>query len=216
MEWVFWWKKFAKTVKLVLIEFTNLGIFKMLMYLDVIAIACFVLFILLLIRRARRIRKTGNYSNAGRFTIFLSWLLLIVFFISISGIAYGATNPTGFDHLQTVAADQVAKVSHHHQSSAESQTKESSHTRPSQSTEPKKVIWSPETPQLKSGEARVTFTVPQSTTVMIKGHLHHQQYGKISADDHAKKSTIKFTYAGQYDVEINQDGVQHTATLTVK
>lgn len=76
--------------------------------------------------------------------------------------------------------------------------------------------WSPETPQLKSGEAKVAFTVPKSTTVVIKGHLHHQQYGKISTDDRAKKSTIKFTYAGQYDVEINQDGDQHTATLTVK
>ncbi len=188
----------------------------MLMYLDVIAIVCFVLFILLLIRRAHRIRKTGNYSNAGKFTIFLSWLLLIVFFISISGIAYGAANPTGFDHLQTVAADQVAKVSHHDQSSAKLQTRASKHNHPAESTEPKKVSWSPETPQLKSGEAKVTFTVPKSTTVVIKGHLHHQQYGKISTDDRSKKSTIKFTYAGQYDVEINQDGDQHTATLTVK
>lgn len=193
----------------------------MLMYLDGIAVGCFVLFILLLIIRAHHIRKTGNYRNAGKFTIFLSWLLIIIFFVSISGIAYGATNPTGFNHLQTLAADQVQRVSDHHFNIAikPKHDKKGTATRQSSSAEnnsPKKVSWTPENPTLKDGNAKVTFTVPKETTVTVKGHVHHQQYGKIKATTTAKKSSMNFDYAGQYDVVINQNGQQRTATLTIK
>ena len=71
----------------------------MLLYLDYIAIISFVLFIIMLVVRLRRIRRTGDYSNAGHFTVFFSWLLIIVFFVSISGIAYGAARPAQFNQL---------------------------------------------------------------------------------------------------------------------
>lgn len=188
----------------------------MLMYLDGIAIGCFILFILMLIGRAHHIRKTGKYGNAGKFTILISWLLIICFFVSISGIAYGAANPTGFSRLTNQVTNvvnqhhhQQATTTNHHSSTADHQSRTT--------TDPKEVSWTPENPRLKNSAVKVKFTVPKETTVTIKGHLHHQQYGKITADETAKHSTIKFTYAGQYDVIItSQNGHQETATLIVK
>lgn len=190
----------------------------MLMYLDGVAIGCFVLFILLLIGRAHHIRKTGNYGNAGKFTVFLSWLLIICFFVSISGIAYGATNPAGFNNVQTVVTEQVQKIGHH-QSNAKStagQQKPAAHHATSKTISAKEVSWTPENPLLKNGISKVTFTVPKETTVTVKGHVHHQEYGKIKTGAEAKQESMKFDYAGQYDVVINQNGQQRTATLTIK
>ncbi len=188
------------------------------MYLDGVAIGCFVLFILLLVGRAHRIRKTGKYGNAGKLTIVLSWLLIICFFVSISGIAYGATNPIGFDRLTSQVTDQVSNVVHHHdRQAATSHHSSTADHHSSDATEPTKVSWTPTNPHLQNGSVKVKFTVPKATTVEVKGHVHHQQYGKIVTNNIAKHSTIEFSYAGEYDVIIHQqNGHQETASLTIK
>lgn len=187
----------------------------MLLYLDGAAVGCFVLFILLLIIRAHRIRRTGNYGNAGKFTVFLSWLLIIGFFVSISGIAYGATDPAGFDHLQKVAINKVHSF-RHHDDQKQPAAKSSQHDDEKDTANDEEVTWTPEHPELDGDSVNVKFTVPEDTKVVVQGHVHHQEYGRISADDETVTKTISFDYAAKYDVIITHDGEKTTKTLTIE
>lgn len=192
----------------------------MLIYLDLAAIICFVLFVINLIIRLHHIRKTGNYSNAGKLTIVFNWLLIIVFFISISGIAYGASRPAQFQALcdkivpqhQTTQRQQTASstsTSHH------STKKTTSHKKTSSSSSSKQVTWSPNQPTISGGTARVRFLVPANTKLVVQGHLHHQRYGAVPASSQKQDVTLKFTDSGEYDVITTKSGNTTTQHMTI-
>ena len=197
----------------------------MLLYLDYIAIISFVLFIIMLVVRLRRIRRTGDYGNAGHFTVFFSWLLIIVFFVSISGIAYGAARPAQFNqltsnldhhlhsHAKSNDSNQATQKNSSSQASKSSDESDSS----SSSAKTPNVVWSPHDPEIADGSSvvRVRFLVPANTSVTVKGHLHHQRYGYVPADDQKQDVTLKFTDAGKYDVVINHGGKTYTKQLEV-
>lgn len=190
----------------------------MLLYLDYAAIICFVLFILMLIIRFHHIKRTGNYQNAGWLTVCFSWLLIIVFFISISGIAYGSARPAQFNQLTTKLASRVqprAKHSQHHAASSTNQR--STKTTSSSKNEAPNVVWSPHNPKIADDDSvvRVRFLIPANTSVSVKGHLHHQSYGAVPADDQKQDVTLKFSDAGTYDVIMKHNGKTYTKQLEI-
>lgn len=188
----------------------------MLLYLDLAAIISFVLFIFNLILRLHYIRKTGSYANAGKLSIIFNWLLIIIFFVSISGIAYGASQPARFQALCAKIIPQQQKThrqvrhssSHHHVQSASS-----SSTQPSRSTA--QVTWAPKEPAINGGTARVRFLVPANTKLVVQGHLHHQRYGAVPASSQQQDVTLKFTDAGEYDILTTKAGQTTTQHMTV-
>lgn len=191
----------------------------MLLYLDLAAIICFVLFVINLIIRLHHIRKTGNYSNAGKFTIVFNWLLIIVFFISISGIAYGASRPTQFQALCDKIVPQQQTMQHQQTSASStshhSTKKTTSHKKTSSFSSSKQVTWSPTQPTITGGTARVRFLVPANTKLVVQGHLHHQRYGAVPASSQKQDVTLKFTDSGEYDVIATKSGNTTTQHMTI-
>lgn len=188
----------------------------MLIYLDLAAIICFVLFIINLIVRLHYIRKTGNYSNAGKLSIIFNWLLIIIFFVSISGIAYGASRPTQFQELSDKIIPQThhtKTTSHHHQTTHSTSPKRASSS--SDTSHSTQVTWSPNQPSTNAGTARVRFLVPANTKLVVRGHVHHQQYGAVPASQHQQDVTLKFTDAGEYDVITTHAGQTTTQRMTI-
>ncbi|MCI5811983.1 MAG: hypothetical protein MRZ92_00420 [Lactobacillus sp.] len=194
----------------------------MLLYLDYIAIICFVLFIIMLVVRLRRIRRTGDYGNAGHFTVFVSWLLIIVFFLSISGIAYGAARPAQFNQL-TAGLDshlhphKAASNQTSHHATNTSSTSSSSESSSESSDKTPKVVWTPHNPEIADGSSlvRVRFLIPANTGVTVRGHEHHQRYGYAPATDEKQDVTMKFSNEGTYDVIITHAGKTYTKQLEV-
>lgn len=193
----------------------------MLLYLDYIAITSFVLFIIMLVFRLRKIRKTGDYSNAGHFTVFFSWLLIIVFFVSISGIAYGAARPAQFNELTSnLHLDHHTKSTssnHSAQSHLQSVNSSDESSSPDSSVKAPNVVWTPHNPEIADGSSfvRVRFLIPAKTSITVKGHVHHQRYGYVPADDDKQDVTLKFSDSGKYDVVINHGGKTYTKQLEV-
>ncbi|WP_295729285.1 hypothetical protein [uncultured Limosilactobacillus sp.] len=192
-------------------------------YLIVCAFASFILFAILLIHRARQITKTQSLKNAGHFTVILSWLLLIIFFASISGIAYGATYPATFAKLEHQITGQKlaspkpqrsAKKAHYSQRNQQSAKHEStnSHRQKSDNSE---VTWDPTAPKISGSYVNILFNVPKNTSVVIRGHVYHQKYGEILADPQTQRVSIQFNYTGTYDVIINHNGQETTKILKI-
>src|SRR5699024_7039948 len=65
----------------------------------VLAILSFLAFILMLVIRVQIIKRHRRITNASRFTVFLSWLLILIFFGSLGGIIYGVSNPGALPHF---------------------------------------------------------------------------------------------------------------------
>lgn len=216
----------------------------MLIYiLDGVAIVSFILFIILLIGRAHQIRHTNRRGNAGGLTVFFSWLLIILFFVSLSGIAYGTAHPEGLNQIQAKTFGHVEK---HRQSSSKQSASSSSASAASRKSSSIKasesssreaakkakakqqatqasndqkqnegVTWDPQTPTIQNGTTNVNFVVPKNTSVVIQGHIKHQNYWQVPAANYQQRLSIPFHHAGTYDVVINRNGNVQTSTLQV-
>lgn len=196
-------------------------------YLISCAFVSFFLFAILLIHRARQITKTQSLKNAGHFTVVFSWLLLVIFFASISGIAYGATNPTKIAKLENqvtgkhqAATKQKPSVKESHQPSQKSakqaKTQKKNHPTTNQSASTSDVTWDPAEPKISGSYVNILFTVPKNTSVVIRGHVYHQKYGEVLADPKSQRVSIQFNYTGTYDVIINHNGQETTKIMKIE
>lgn len=193
----------------------------MLLYLDCVAITCFILFIFLLIIKMRKIRKTGNYKNAGCFTIFFSWILIIVFLVCIGGITYGSIRPAQFNQVTSDINNHFhhhhkSTSTHHHKKVASSSSSKSSSSSSNSQTNTPDVVWSPDNPAITNGKAvRVRFLIPANTSVTVQGHRYHRLFGSVPAAKDKQDVTIKFTDSGTYDIIVKYKGQTYTKQMII-
>lgn len=201
-------------------------------YLDLTALISFLFLLILLIFRAHRIQTNADYRKPKILTTCLSWLLLVIFLVSLGSITYGTLYPQRFNQfgqqvlgknfpLFTTASKPSSKITI-------SATKQKSSATKEKATAAKKtpttdsltsitsVTWNPTHPSLTNGQpVNIMFSVPKDTGVVIKGHTYNQQYGKVIPANSSQRVNFQFNTAGTYDIVINQDGNTSIKTLVI-
>lgn len=170
----------------------------------VLAILSFVAFILMLVIRVQIIKCHNRITNPSRFTVFLSWLLILVFFGSLGGIIYGVSNPGALPHFH---------YNRHKQEILQTKLQEKKADHLSKKV---KFAWTPVEPSLNAdGIAKVSFILPQNTQVRVIGHNSGMIYAAFSSGKQPTKHQVRLNSAGDYDVKVTTGSKTTMYSLSV-
>ncbi|WP_283578943.1 hypothetical protein [Limosilactobacillus ingluviei] len=170
----------------------------------VLAILSFVAFILMLVIRVQIIKCHNRITNPSRFTVFLSWLLILVFFGSLGGIIYGVSNPGTLPHFH---------YNRHKQEILQTKLQEKKADHLSKKV---KFAWTPVEPSLNAdGIAKVSFILPQNTQVRVIGHNSGMIYAAFSSGKQPTKHQVRLNSAGDYDVKVTTGSKTTMYSLSV-
>ncbi|KRN44659.1 hypothetical protein [Limosilactobacillus ingluviei] len=170
----------------------------------VLAILSFVAFILMLVIRVQIIKCHNRITNPSRFTVFLSWLLILVFFGSLGGIIYGVSNPGALPHFH---------YNRHKQETLQTKLQEKKADHLSKKV---KFAWTPVEPSLNAdGIAKASFILPQNTQVRVIGHNSGMIYAAFSSGKQPTKHQVRLNSAGDYDVKVTTGSKTTMYSLSV-
>ncbi|WP_283574456.1 hypothetical protein [Limosilactobacillus ingluviei] len=170
----------------------------------VLAILSFVAFILMLVIRVQIIKCHNRITNPSRFTVFLSWLLILVFFGSLGGIIYGVSNPGALPHFH---------YNRHKQETLQTKLQEKKAGHLSKKV---KFAWTPVEPSLNADSiAKVSFILPQNTQVRVIGHNSGMIYAAFSSGKQPTKHQVRLNSAGDYDVKVTTGSKTTMYSLSV-
>lgn len=170
----------------------------------VLAILSFVAFILMLVIRVQIIKCHNRITNPSRFTVFLSWLLILVFFGSLGGIIYGVSNPGTLPHFH---------YNRHKQETLQTKLQEKKADHLSKKV---KFAWTPVEPSLNAdGIAKVSFILPQNTQVRVISHNSGMIYAAFSSGKQPTKHQVRLNSAGDYDVKVTTGSKTTMYSLSV-
>lgn len=178
----------------------------------VLAIASFVLFILILVARVQLIKHYRRVTNASRFTVFLSWLLIIIFFGSLGGIVYGVGHPNALPHFHYNRHKQETLQTKLQQKEAKQKAKQ----KVAKLEKKVKFAYTPVNPKLDgNGEAKVKFILPRQTTVRVIGAHSGVIYATFSSSNKVKEISKAFNNSGDYLVKVTTNGKTTNYKMTI-
>ena len=178
----------------------------------VLAILSFLAFILMLVIRVQIIKRHRRITNASRFTVFLSWILILIFFGSLGGIIYGVSNPGALPHFHYNRHKQETLQTKLQEKKAQRQAKEKA----ARLAKKVKFAWTPGEPSLNAdGIAKVSFILPKNTQVRIIGHNSGMIYAAFSSGSQPDKHQVRLNSAGDYDIKVTTGGKTTMYSLSV-
>lgn len=177
-----------------------------------LAILSFLAFILMLVIRVQIIKCHNRITNPSRFTVFLSWLLILVFFGSLGGIIYGVSNPGVLPHFHYNRHKQETLQTKLQEKKAQREAKKKA----DHLSKKVKFAWTPVEPSLNAdGIAKVSFILPQNTQVRVIGYNSGMIYAAFSSGKQPTKHQVRLDSAGDYDVKVTTGSKTTMYSLSV-
>ena len=184
----------------------------MLNLIYLLTIISFVLFILILVIRVQIIKHHHRVTNASRFTVFLSWLLILIFFGSLGGVIYGVGHPNALPHFHYNRHKQVTLQTKLQQKEAKQKAKQKV-----EKLEKKvKFAYTPIKPKLDgNGEAKIKFILPKHTTVRVIGAHSGVIFNTFSSSNKVSEISKTFNNSGDYLVKVTTNGKTTNYKMTI-
>lgn len=171
--------------------------------LIIVAVVSLVIFIIKFSRQIHRIKRGRNYTGPG--SVFVNWVLILAFIISIAGIGYEK-----FANHQASDTQTVAK--------APSATKAVKDTDNNDDSQNLKLKFRDDVTMDSDGVVRLKITVSAGAKVVIKGANSGKKYAGFTAPSGSGTVTkvVVLDSTGPYKVVASRGGKKVTKNLVVR